>query len=42
MREENAFLSDEQAHHPHHPQRESQRGRHWSWKFDNYVRTFAP
>jgi len=42
MREENAFLSDEQAHHlTIHSVNRNEDGT-WSWKFDNYVRTFAP
>jgi pimeloyl-ACP methyl ester carboxylesterase len=42
MREENSFLSDEQAHHlTIHSVNRNEDGT-WSWKFDNYVRTFAP
>jgi pimeloyl-ACP methyl ester carboxylesterase len=42
MREENAFLSDEQAKHlTIHSVNRNEDGT-WSWKFDNYVRTFAP
>ena len=42
MREENAFLSDEQARHlTIHGVNRNEDGSH-SWKFDNYVRTFAP
>jgi pimeloyl-ACP methyl ester carboxylesterase len=42
MREENSFLSDEQAKHlTIHSVNRNEDGT-WSWKFDNYVRTFAP
>ena len=42
MREENSFLSDEQARHlTIHSVNRNEDGT-WSWKFDNYVRTFAP
>jgi pimeloyl-ACP methyl ester carboxylesterase len=42
MREENSFLSDEQAHHlTIHSVNRNEDGT-YSWKFDNYVRSFAP
>jgi pimeloyl-ACP methyl ester carboxylesterase len=42
MREENSFLSDEQAKHlTIHSVNRNEDGT-WSWKFDNYVRSFAP
>ncbi len=42
MREENAFLSEEQAHHlTVHGVRRNEDGT-YSWKFDNYVRVFYP
>jgi pimeloyl-ACP methyl ester carboxylesterase len=42
MREENPFLSDEQAHHlTIHSVNRNEDGT-FSWKFDNYVRSFAP
>jgi pimeloyl-ACP methyl ester carboxylesterase len=42
MREENEFLSDEQAHHlTIHSVNRNEDGT-FSWKFDNYVRSFAP
>lgn len=42
MREENAFLSDEQARHlTVHGVRRNEDGT-YSWKFDNYVRVFYP
>ena len=42
MRAENSFLSDEQARHlTIHSVNRNEDGT-WSWKFDNYVRTFAP
>lgn len=42
MREENRFLSDEQAHHlTIHSVNRNEDGT-FSWKFDNYVRSFAP
>jgi pimeloyl-ACP methyl ester carboxylesterase len=42
MREENSFLSSEQAKHlTIHSVNRNEDGT-WSWKFDNYVRTFAP
>ncbi|RIK98341.1 MAG: alpha/beta hydrolase [Proteobacteria bacterium] len=42
MREENQFLSEEQAHHlTIHSVNRNEDGT-FSWKFDNYVRTFAP
>jgi pimeloyl-ACP methyl ester carboxylesterase len=42
MREENAFLSEEQALHlTVHGVNRNEDGTH-SWKFDNYVRAFAP
>jgi pimeloyl-ACP methyl ester carboxylesterase len=42
MREENSFLSGEQAKHlTIHSVNRNEDGT-WSWKFDNYVRTFAP
>jgi pimeloyl-ACP methyl ester carboxylesterase len=42
MREENSFLSDEQAHHlTIHSVNRNEDGT-FSWKFDNYVRSFAP
>jgi pimeloyl-ACP methyl ester carboxylesterase len=42
MREENSFLSDEQARHlTIHSVNRNEDGT-FSWKFDNYVRTFAP
>jgi len=42
MREENSFLSEEQAHHlTIHSVNRNEDGT-FSWKFDNYVRSFAP
>jgi pimeloyl-ACP methyl ester carboxylesterase len=42
MRDENSFLSDEQAHHlTIHSVNRNEDGT-FSWKFDNYVRSFAP
>jgi pimeloyl-ACP methyl ester carboxylesterase len=42
MREENAFLSEEQAQHlTVHGVMRNEDGT-YSWKFDNYVRAFAP
>ena len=42
MRSENSFLSDEQAHHlTIHSVNRNEDGT-FSWKFDNYVRSFAP
>jgi pimeloyl-ACP methyl ester carboxylesterase len=42
MREENAFLTEEQAKHlTIHSVNRNEDGT-WSWKFDNYVRSFAP
>jgi pimeloyl-ACP methyl ester carboxylesterase len=42
MREENSFLTDEQAKHlTIHSVNRNEDGT-WSWKFDNYVRSFAP
>jgi pimeloyl-ACP methyl ester carboxylesterase len=42
MKEENSFLSDEQAHHlTIHSVNRNEDGT-FSWKFDNYVRSFAP
>jgi pimeloyl-ACP methyl ester carboxylesterase len=42
MREENSFLSDEQARHlTIHSVNRNEDGT-FSWKFDNYVRAFAP
>ena len=42
MRAENSFLSDEQAHHlTIHSVNRNEDGT-FSWKFDNYVRSFAP
>jgi len=42
MREENSFLSDEQARHlTVHSVNRNEDGT-FSWKFDNYVRSFAP
>ena len=42
MREENAFLSEEQALHlTAHGVNRNEDGS-YSWKFDNYTRTFAP
>ena len=42
MREENAFLSEEQARHlTIHSVNRNEDGT-FSWKFDNYVRSFAP
>ncbi len=42
MREENAFLSEEQALHlTRHGVARNEDGT-WSWKFDNYVRAFSP
>ena len=42
MREENSFLSDEQARHLTIHSVNRNEDSTWSWKFDNYVRTFAP
>lgn len=42
MKEENAYLSDEQARHlTIHGISQNEDGT-WSWKFDNYFRTFPP
>jgi pimeloyl-ACP methyl ester carboxylesterase len=42
MKEENGFLSDEQARHlTIHGASRNEDGT-WSWKFDNYVRAFSP
>lgn len=42
MRSENSFLSEEQAHHlTIHSVNRNEDGT-FSWKFDNYVRSFAP
>jgi pimeloyl-ACP methyl ester carboxylesterase len=42
MRDENSFLSEDQARHlTHHGMNQNEDGT-WSWKFDNYVRAFSP